>query len=98
MRDGDRTPWTDDAIRRIREAQTEGKPTVTLFECLADAIANEVERLRQEVKTATETERKRCAAIARKRAERNRDCPPECRCGDGYHIADEIEKGVPDEC
>lgn len=48
MRDGDRTPWTDDAIRRIREAQAEGKPTVTLFECLADAIANEVEQLREE--------------------------------------------------
>ena len=55
-------------------------------------------RLRNELHTVAEIERKRCAAIARKRAERNRDCPPECRCGDGYHIADEIEKGVPDEC
>jgi len=93
MRDGDRTPWTDDAIRRIREAQAEGKPTVTLFECLADAIANEVERLREEVKTATETERKRCAAIARRMANGNFTMVA-VPCGStGWDIADEIEKG-----
>ena len=52
----------------------------------AHGAVEEVARLRAELQAATETERKRCADIARKRAERNRDCPPKCRCGDGYHI------------
>lgn len=96
MRDGDRTPWTDDAIRRIREAQAEGKPVVTLFECVADAIANEVEQLREEVKTATETERKRCADIARRMANKNLATPGIRWGSTGWDVADEIEKGNAD--
>lgn len=36
-----------DAIRRIREAQADGKPTVELFMAGAVPLADEVERLRR---------------------------------------------------
>lgn len=34
-----------DAMRRIREEKTQGKPNVTLFECEATALANERDKL-----------------------------------------------------
>lgn len=39
-------------------------------------------------------ERERCATLAEARATRNRDqCPPGCRCADGFHIAMAIRRG-----
>jgi hypothetical protein len=34
-----------------------------------------------------EAEREACAKVAEACAKRNEDCPPTCKCGDGWHIA-----------
>lgn len=39
-------------------------------------------------------ERERCAAVATAMAEHHRDhCPRECRCADGWHIAERMRTG-----
>ena len=43
-----------DAFRRMREAIKEGKPTVTLFCCNAEALIEEIEVLREQLKAATD--------------------------------------------
>lgn len=79
----------------IRNGTTHALPDL-VGEWAHEAV-KEVVRLHNELQAATETERKRCADIARKHAENVDEwCrePP----GDGWDIADEIEKGVTDGC
>jgi hypothetical protein len=55
-------------------------------------------RLRAELERCTQSavaaERERAADVAVTRAEHHRAvCPPECRCADGWHIAEAIREG-----
>lgn len=48
------TELVDDALRRFAEAAKEGKPTVEIFRCNAEALAEEIAVLREQLEVSVD--------------------------------------------